>query len=268
MWVWCGTSTPSISVRMTNQATSPRTARGFDFVFFDCDSTLSKIEGIDELARIKGHSEEVAAMTAAAMAGDVPLEHVYGRRLAMLSPTESDAVALAALYRRNVVRDAREVITALQASGKDVFIVSGGLLEAVRPFGEWLGVPTGNIHAVPVEGVANSPLTRSDGKPRVVGDLLRDRCGRSMFVGDGASDLAAGDVVDLFVGFTGVTERQFVVEESEVLVTGESLAPITGLVLTEWEEAALLDTEHATLIQESRARIKAGELVLMRGSPA
>ena len=32
---------------------------GFDFVFFDCDSTLSSIEGIDELARQKGKFNQV-----------------------------------------------------------------------------------------------------------------------------------------------------------------------------------------------------------------
>ena len=30
-----------------------RTWRGYDLVFFDCDSTLTRIEGIDELARLK-----------------------------------------------------------------------------------------------------------------------------------------------------------------------------------------------------------------------
>ena len=39
---------------------------GFDFIFFDCDSTLSTIEGIDELARQKGKFEEVKQMTDAA----------------------------------------------------------------------------------------------------------------------------------------------------------------------------------------------------------
>lgn len=250
---------------MTNQATSPETARGFDFVFFDCDSTLSTIEGIDELARIKGRSEEVATLTAAAMAGDVPLERVYGRRLAMLSPTESDAIALGNLYRRNVVPDVREVIRALMISGKDVFIVSGGLLEAVRPFGEWLGVPTGNIHAVPVEGVADSPLTRSDGKPRVVGDLLRDRPGRSVFIGDGASDLAARVAVDLFIGFTGVVERPRIVAEAEMLITGDSLAPLLGIVLTESEEATLPGAVFQRVIAEGHARIVAGEVATGKG---
>ncbi|MEN8234722.1 MAG: HAD-IB family phosphatase [Actinomycetota bacterium] len=239
--------------------------RGFDSVIFDCDSTLSTIEGIDELARLKDYSEEVAALTEAAMTGDVPLESVYGRRLAMLTPTESEVAALADLYRSNVVTDAREVIRALRAAEKDVFIVSGGFLCAVRPFGEWLGVSADNIRAVPVEEAANSPLARSDGKPLIIGQLLQGRPGRSALVGDGASDLEARDVVDLFIGYTGVVERQRVVDESDVLVTGESLAPVLGLVLTEAEQTALLDSEHAIVVRGSRARIEAGELIIKRG---
>ena len=43
---------------------------GFDFVFFDCDSTLSSIEGIDELARQKGKFNQVKQLTDAAMQYD------------------------------------------------------------------------------------------------------------------------------------------------------------------------------------------------------
>ncbi|MEN8114782.1 MAG: HAD-IB family phosphatase [Actinomycetota bacterium] len=242
------------------------TLRGFDSVFFDCDSTLSTVEGIDELARMKGRSEEIAALTEAAMAGEVPLESVYGRRLSLLMPTESEVTALAELYQDNVVGDARAVVRALVAAGKNVFIVSGGFLCAVRRFGEWLGVPADNIRAVPVGQAAESPLARSDGKPLIIGQLLQDRPGRSVLVGDGASDLEARGVVDLFVGYTGVVERRRVVDESDVLITGESLAPVLGLALTEAEESALLASEHATVVSESRARIEAGELAVKRGS--
>jgi phosphoserine phosphatase len=53
----------------------------FDAVCFDCDSTLTRIEGIDELARRAGCATEIAALTEAAMNGAVALEEVYARRL-------------------------------------------------------------------------------------------------------------------------------------------------------------------------------------------
>ena len=60
----------------------------FDTVVFDCDSTLSAVEGIDELAG--DHSAEVSELTRRAMDGEVPLDQVYGRRLEMIHPKLAD----------------------------------------------------------------------------------------------------------------------------------------------------------------------------------
>ena len=95
--------------------------------------------------------EEIKALTDAAMNGDVRLEEVYERRLDMLQPTREEVAALADRYRENVVTDARELVGALQAAGREVFIVSGGLADAVVPFGAWLGVPEDHIRAVGVQ---------------------------------------------------------------------------------------------------------------------
>lgn len=72
---------------------------GFDFIFFDCDSTLSTIEGIDELARQKGKFDEVKRMTDAAMEGEVHLQNVYDRRLELLGPTRAEIRAIERHYR-------------------------------------------------------------------------------------------------------------------------------------------------------------------------
>ena len=60
----------------------------FRTVIFDCDSTLSRIEGVEALA--SEYRSEVAALTEAAMSGAVPLEQVYGRRLDLIQPTMAD----------------------------------------------------------------------------------------------------------------------------------------------------------------------------------
>ena len=269
---------------MADNATS-----GFDFIFFDCDSTLSTIEGIDELARMKGKFDEVKAMTDAAMEGEVFLQTVYDRRLEMLSPTHEEVASIDSLYRHTVVADAAGVIGALHASGKEVFIVSGGLLAAVRPFGRWLGVPHDHIRAVGLEydqlsgewwdylqdqwdqrtdvqykDSEETPLVDAEGKSDVVREMLGDRFGRSMLIGDGVSDLAARNVVDLFVGFTGVVARPHVVSESEVLITGDSLAPLLQLALTETERTALSGTVYRSVLDEARARVDAGEMTIRK----
>jgi len=59
----------------------------FRTVLFDCDSTLSAIEGIDELA--VHCRDDVEQLTDAAMRGRIPLEEVYGRRLRLVQPTRA-----------------------------------------------------------------------------------------------------------------------------------------------------------------------------------
>ncbi len=272
-------------------APTPAASRPFDFFFFDCDSTLSTVEGIDELARRKGKFDEIKAMTDAAMEGEIFLDAVYDRRLEMLAPTHEEITAIDPLYRSTVVPHAAEVIGALHAVGKEVFIVSGGLLAAVRPFGRWLGVPHDRIRAVSLEYDAlsgewwdylqdqwdqridveykdseDTPLVQSTGKSDVVRELLGGRFGRSMLIGDGVSDLAASDVVDRFVGFSGVVSRPHVVAEAEVLVTGESLSPVLNVALTESEQLGLSGTVYEQVLEEGLARFRAGEVLVRKGS--
>ena len=285
--MYCPALDPPARGKMADNATL---SRGYDYIFFDCDSTLSTIEGIDELARMKGKFDEVKSMTDAAMEGEVYLHTVYDKRLEMLSPTHEEIASIDDLYRRTTVADAAGVIGALQAAGKEVFIVSGGLLAAVRPFGKSLGVPHDHIRAVGLEydelsgewwdylqdqwdqridveykESEDTPLVDSSGKSDVVREMLGRRFGRSLLIGDGVSDLAARDVVDLFVGFTGVVARPHVVSESQVLITGGSLAPLLLVALSEAEIESLSTTVYGRVVDTARARVAAGELTIRKG---
>ncbi len=259
---------------------------GFDFIFFDCDSTLSTIEGIDELARYKGKLEEIKKLTDAAMEGEIYLENVYDRRLDLLCPTRAEIRAVERHYRRTLVPDTSAVIKALQQAGKELFIVSGGLLDAVRPFGQWLGIPSQNIRAVAVRynnlsgqwwdyqqdqwgqrpdveymDPEETPLIQSHGKANIVQELLQGRRGRAIFIGDGMSDLAAAPAVTLVAGFGGVVTRQRVADEAKLFIKCNSLAPILPLALTKTEQTALLHTPYETVFNKGLALIEAGELI-------
>src|SRR3954468_14926222 len=98
----------------------------FDLVFFDCDSTLSSIEGVDELARLKGKKARVGLLTQKAMDGDLDLAEVYGKRLKAIRTTRGQLAEIEQMYWDHMVPDAREVIAALQFLGKQVYIISGG----------------------------------------------------------------------------------------------------------------------------------------------
>lgn len=221
----------------------------FDLVFFDCDSTLSTIEGIDELAKLKGKAWRVGLLTQKAMDGDLDLEDVYGKRLQAIRPTRGQLKAIEERYWQTMVPDVPEVIDALRFLGKHVFIISGGLAEPVRGFGVRLGVPPQNIRAVELEynqlsgdwwryhepNVQHSqtyldydegPLTVTSGKPDIIRELAGDKAGRRLMIGDGSSDLATRPVVDLFVGFGGVVARERVAAEADVFFTTLTMAPL------------------------------------------
>ena len=108
----------------------------------------------------------------------------------------------------------------------------------------------------------DTPLVQSAGKTDVVREMLGDRRGRSLLVGDGVSDLAAREVVDLFVGFTGVVARPHVVAEADVLINGDSLAPVLSIALTESEQQTLSGTVYEAVVEASRSRFAAGEVVI------
>jgi len=239
----------------------------YDLIFFDCDSTLSTIEGIDELAKLKGKEGRVGLLTDKAMNGDLDLSEVYGKRLQAIRPTRGQLKAIEERYVETVVEDAQAVINALHFLDKQVFIISGGLVDAVRGFGRRLGVSPEKIRAVELEynelsgewwryhepqaqheqrymEYVEGPLTISSGKPDMIAELAGQQHGRRLMIGDGSSDLATRDVVDLFIGYGGVVARDKVKNESEVFVQTLSLAPILPLAAGPSGYQRVLNTEH------------------------
>ena len=99
----------------------------FDVICFDCDSTLSKIEGIDELAGRVGLGEAMAKLTDAAMNGEVPLEAVYEQRLSLIRPDRDSIDWLGNLYIERIVDGVKEVFETLSAQNKELHIISGGI---------------------------------------------------------------------------------------------------------------------------------------------
>jgi phosphoserine phosphatase len=223
----------------------------FRSVWFDCDSTLSRLEGIDELARLRPQiAAEVVALTAAAMDGGRPLEDVYGARLRLIAPSRAEVDALGQRYVAEMVVGAREVVATLRRAGKVVGIVSGGLLPPVRALARALGVDEQHVHAVDVRFDAGgryldfdraSPLVRAGGKRELMEAVAR-QLRPCAFVGDGVTDLDTQGTADLFVGFGGVVRREKVAAVAEAFVADSDLRAVLPLLLTGAERAAAAGT--------------------------
>lgn len=206
-------------------------------ICFDCDSTLSAIEGVDELARRRGPDvlARVEAMTNDAMEGRVPVQSVFARRLEIIRPTRSDVAAVGQQYVATVEPSARATIATLRAAGWTVVIISGGFTEAIRPLAEHLGVT--RIEAVELYFNADGsyrgfdekcPTARSGGKPEVITRLRAElKPVLTVMVGDGTSDLEAKPVVDRFIGFGRYAVRARVKAEATAFVNAlEEIPPL------------------------------------------
>ncbi len=213
-------------------------------LLLDCDSTLSSIEGIDELGRLRGEATfaEIEAMTTAAMEGRIPVESVFGRRLEIIRPEARHIADVGRQYLATVEPTAKATLDELRARGWTPVIVSGGFRNVIRPLAGFLGVE--RIEAVDLyqgpDGAyagydAAYPTTRSGGKPQIIERLRTELAPRTIvMVGDGVSDLETKPVVDLFVGFGRYVTRERVRREAHHFI--HSLAELPPL-LARWNES-------------------------------
>ncbi len=202
----------------------------FNTICFDCDSTLSTIEGIDELAKRAGLGDEMAALTDAAMNGTVSLEAVYGQRLALIKPNKDSIDWLSELYIAEQVTGVKEVFSQLLAQGRHVHIISGGLRPAILPLARWLGLTETHVHAVDIyfndDGSydhyeQNSPLARNGGKADIVRQLTGS--GSLAMIGDGNTDMEAKQAGAFVIGFGGVVDRPIVRKLADVFIAEADL---------------------------------------------
>ena len=187
-------------------------------IVFDCDSTLSSIEGIDELGRVRGPEvfARVEAMTHDAMNGKLAVEAVFGERLRIIQPRAADVAAVGRQYIDTIEPTALATLAALRSAGWTPIILSGGFRNAIRPLAEHLGIA--RVEAVDLYFDAAGdyagydeayPTTRSGGKPEVIRALKAElRPARVVMVGDGVSDLETKPEVDLFIGFGRYVARE------------------------------------------------------------
>lgn len=196
---------------------NPATRGTAKLFFIDCDSTLSTIEGIDELARAKGDDifQRVVDLTHMAMNGEIPISDVFFRRMDMIRPDKELCDEIAARYIETMVPGVRGFIDRLKAAGWTPVVLSGGFAPLIKPLAKKLGIS--HVEAVPLylnedgsyRGYGEDyPTTRNLGKNEVIREWKAAMLPTAVvMMGDGMSDLETKPDVDLFVGFGGVVPR-------------------------------------------------------------
>lgn len=227
-------------------------------ILFDCDGTLSSIEGIDELANINHVGNIVKQLTEKAMGKSGMTLQVYEKRLNLVKPTAAQVLYAGQAYIQHKTPEIVQVIQLLHHLQKVIYIVSAGLFPAVKVLADYLKIPHENIFAVDIKfnqyGEYQdfdrlSPMTQKKGKREIV-SLLKKRHNTLAFVGDGLTDYEVYDQVTRFVGYGGAYYRENIEKLCEYYIKTQSMAPLIPFILTE-KEMMSLSTEEREFYQQS-----------------
>lgn len=198
-----------------------------DAVCFDVDSTFCADESIDEIAAFLGVGEEVAALTAQAMGGNVLFQDALRRRLNVMKPSASDIENFNTEHPHVLSPGISELIKVLEDKGILLFLVSGGFRQVIHPLAIKLNIPVENVFANTIlfkedgsyAGFDPSEFTsRSGGKAEAVRHIKKNwGLDHIIMIGDGATDAEAKQPggADLFIGYGGVVYRESVANRAD-----------------------------------------------------
>ena len=184
--------------------------RGQHLVVIDVDSTLIQNEVIDLIAEHAGVGEQVAQITAQAMAGDLDFVAALRARVALLKGLPVSVLDEVRTHLK-LTPGARTLCRTLNTLGYRVCLVSGGFAEVIIPLADELGIDDVRANHL---GVRDGYLTGE-----VVGVIV-DRQGkkaaleefaakyeipmrRTIAIGDGANDVSMLEAAGLGVSFNG-----------------------------------------------------------------
>ena len=180
----------------------PLSLADFKLIAFDMDSTLINIECVDEIAAASGKKEEVAAITEAAMRGEIAdYKESLRQRVALLKGVPLQHLEDVYARRLQLNPGAAEVVAACKKAGLKVLLVSGGFTFFTDRIRERLDIDYARSNVLEVAGgkltgrMVDQPWGDiCDGAEKR--KMLLETCGwlgisprKAIAVGDGANDL-------------------------------------------------------------------------------
>jgi len=177
-------------------------------VVMDMDSTLIRIEVIDELARAHGVFDRVAAITRRAMMGELDFDSALRERVGLLRGL--DAAVLERIASAPPLTEGAEVmLRVLKKLGYRTAVVSGGFTLVAEALQKQLGIDDAYANALEIidgklTGRVLGPIVNAQRKA----DLLESLAARAgvpleqvIAIGDGANDLLMLQKAGLGIAF-------------------------------------------------------------------
>ncbi len=194
--------------------TPPLTLSHFKLIAFDMDSTLINIECVDEIADAAGRKAEVAAITEAAMRGEISdYKDSLRRRVALLKGVTVTHMEEVLNKRLQLNPGAEKLVKACQAAGMKVLLVSGGFTFFTDHVRDRLGIDwtRSNVLEV-VHGELTGRMVDQDWGDICDGEekrkmllhtcaLMGIEASQAIAMGDGANDLPMMSVAGLSVAY-------------------------------------------------------------------
>jgi len=199
---------------VTRGFTPPLRLADFKLIAFDMDSTLINIECVDEIADAAGRKAEVAAITEAAMRGEIAdYKESLRRRVTLLRGVPVSALHEVYEQRLRLNPGAEALVRAAQAAGLKTLLVSGGFTFFTDRIRDRLGIDFTRSNVLAVEDgkltgrMVDQPwgdICDGEEKKR----MLLATCAQlhigprqAIAIGDGANDLPMMGVAGLSVAY-------------------------------------------------------------------
>ncbi|TAM34968.1 MAG: phosphoserine phosphatase SerB [Burkholderiaceae bacterium] len=194
--------------------TPPLSLRDYRLITFDMDSTLINIECVDEIADAAGRKAEVAAITEAAMRGEIAdYKESLRQRVALLRGVSVASMEQVYAARLRLNPGAAELVAACKQAGLKVLLVSGGFTFFTDRIRDRLGIDFTRSNVLEVQGglltgkMVDQPWGDiCDGNEKR--KMLQETCralgiapGQAIAMGDGANDLPMMDIAGLSVAY-------------------------------------------------------------------